>query len=64
MVKILMKIVQDNDILAGHDIALLELTEEVTLSDVVWPACLPGSSGKTVDILLFFHFQIPSLTSS
>ena len=35
---------QDNDILEGHDIALLELTEEVTLSDIVWPACLPGRS--------------------
>jgi len=32
---------KDNGILDGHDIALLELTEEVTLSDVVWPACLP-----------------------
>merc|ERR1719483_767550 len=33
---------KDNDILEGHDIALLELTEEVTLSDIVWPACLPN----------------------
>ena len=33
---------QDNDILDGHDIALIRLSREVTLSDTVWPACLPG----------------------
>ena len=34
--------IQDNDILDGHDIALIRLSREVTLSDTVWPACLPG----------------------
>ena len=36
--------IQDNNILDGHDIALIRLTTEVTLSDTVWPACLPGSN--------------------
>ena len=33
---------RDNDILEGHDLALLELETAVPLSDSVWPACLPG----------------------
>ena len=37
---------QDNNILDGHDIALIRLTREVTLSDTVWPACLPGGCSR------------------
>ena len=33
---------KDSDILAGHDLALLRLERAVLLTDVVWPACLPG----------------------
>ena len=33
---------KDSDILAGHDLALLRLERPVLLTDVVWPACLPG----------------------
>ena len=35
---------KDSDILAGHDLALLRLERPVLLTDVVWPACLPGLS--------------------
>ena len=38
---------QDNNILDGHDIALIRLSREVTLSDTVWPACLPGSRSQS-----------------
>ena len=34
---------QDNNILGGHDIALIKLSREVLLSDTAWPACLPGT---------------------
>ena len=43
--------VKDNSILDGHDIALLELSEDVTLSDVVWPACLPGCYSNIEEII-------------
>ena len=37
---------RDNDILKGHDIALLEMTNPVSFSDAIWPACLPGTTIK------------------
>ena len=53
--------IQDNNILDGHDIALIRLTTEVTLSDTVWPACLPGSNlSLTMTPLLWFSFNILS----
>ena len=30
-----------NDITRGHDLALVRLEASVSLSEVVWPACLP-----------------------
>ena len=33
---------KDSDILAGHDLALLRLERAVLLTEMVWPACLPG----------------------
>jgi len=52
---------KDNNILDGHDIALIRLTTEVTLSDTVWPACLPdpvlapslGDVGQEVTVVGF-----------
>jgi len=52
---------KDNDILDGHDIALIRLSREVTLSDTVWPACLPdpvlapslGDVGQEVTVVGF-----------
>ena len=55
---------QDNNILDGHDIALIRLTTEVTLSDTVWPACLPGSNISltifqlSFDISFQYTFQL------
>ena len=37
---------RDNDILKGHDIALLEMINPVSFSDSIWPACLPGTTIK------------------
>ena len=48
---------QDNNILDGHDIALIRLTREVTLSDTVWPACLPGEFSRCCYKSCTWHTQ-------
>ena len=46
---------KDSDILAGHDLALLRLERPVQLTDVVWPACLPGRFPVLLSSLTLSH---------
>jgi len=62
---------RDNGILKGHDIAILELSRKVSLSDSVWPACLPSvdiqgllQEGSKADIAGFGMINVTTKANS